>query len=84
MEISLENYLRDKVDEEESMHSFEIATDTIRCWIDEYNEQLRQYNVVGLSEQLKAFADWRDENEDWIMHNCKDNNDVIKAYKQSL
>lgn len=41
-------------------------------------------NVVGRSEQLKAFADWRDENEDWINNNCKDNNDVIKAYRQSL
>ena len=52
MKISLENYLRNKLDEVESMHSFELATDTIRCWIDEYNEQLRQYNVVRQSEQL--------------------------------
>ena len=47
-------------------------------------QALRIHDVVGQSEQLKSFADWRDENEDWINHNCKDNNDVIKAYKQSL
>lgn len=52
MKISLENYLRNKLDEVESMHSYELATDTIRCWIDEYNEQLRQYNVVWRSEHL--------------------------------
>lgn len=52
MKISLENYLRNKLDEVESMHSFELATDTIRCWIDEYNEQLHQCNVSGRSEQL--------------------------------
>lgn len=39
MNISLENYLRNKLDEVESMHSFELATDTIRCWIDEYKNQ---------------------------------------------
>lgn len=52
MGISLDNYLRNKLDEVESMHSYELATDTLRCWIDDYNEQLRQYNVVGRSKQL--------------------------------
>lgn len=52
MKISLENYLRNKLDEVESMHSFELATDTIRCWIDEYNEQLRKHAVIEQSEQL--------------------------------
>lgn len=48
MRISLENYLRNKLDKVESMSSFELATDTLRCWIDEYNEQLRQYNGKGI------------------------------------
>lgn len=46
MKISLENYLKNKLDEVEIVHSFELATDTIRCWIDEYIEQLHQCNVV--------------------------------------
>ena len=41
MKKSLEIYLRNKLNEVESMGYFELATDTIRCWIDEYNEQLR-------------------------------------------
>ena len=35
--ISLENWLRNKLSENEEMHDYSVATDTIRCWIDEYN-----------------------------------------------
>lgn len=38
MNISLENWLRDKLDEIESMHEYSIATDTVRAWIDLYND----------------------------------------------
>lgn len=52
MKISLENYLRNELDKVESMHSFELATEAVRCWIDEYIEQLRQCNVSGQGESL--------------------------------
>lgn len=52
MKISLENWLRNKLDEVESMHNFNVGTETVRCWIEEHTEQLRQSNVVGRSEQL--------------------------------
>jgi|SRR5690606_2873007 len=52
MKISLENYLRNELDKVESMHSFELATEAVRCWIDEYIEQLRQCNVSRQDESL--------------------------------
>ena len=38
MNISLENWLRNKLQETEEMQSYEVATDTLRCWIDEWKE----------------------------------------------
>lgn len=54
MKISLENWLKNKLDEVESMHDFNVGTETVRCWIEEHSEQLRQSNVVRQSEQLKC------------------------------
>lgn len=51
MNISLENWLRNKLQENEEMHDYAVATDTVRCWIDEY-KQLSQPPVVGRREQL--------------------------------
>lgn len=38
MENSLENWLREKLNEVEKMHDYGVATETVRCWIDEYNQ----------------------------------------------
>jgi hypothetical protein len=38
MNISLENWLRNKLHEVERMQDYSVATDTIRAWIDLYNE----------------------------------------------
>lgn len=35
--ISLENWLRNKLQENEEMHDYAVSTETIRCWIGEYN-----------------------------------------------
>ena len=40
MNITLENWLRNKLQETEEMLCYDLATDTLRCWIDEYNELL--------------------------------------------
>lgn len=45
MNISLENWLRNKLQENEEMHDYAVATETVRCWIDEY-EQLSQHDVI--------------------------------------
>lgn len=37
MEISLENWLRNKLQENEEMQDYSVATDAVRAWIDEYN-----------------------------------------------
>lgn len=34
---TLEDWLRRKVDENEKMHDYSVATETIRLWIDEFN-----------------------------------------------
>ena len=52
MNISLENYLRGKLYEVERMGSYELATDTIKCWIDEYNEQLNHKHDVSNRRDL--------------------------------
>lgn len=37
--VSLENWLRDKLDENERMHDYAVATDTVRRWIEDYNSK---------------------------------------------
>jgi hypothetical protein len=46
MNISLENWLRNKLQENEEMHDYAVATETVRCWIDDY-KQLSQHDVSG-------------------------------------
>lgn len=58
MNISLVNWIRNKLQENEEMHDYAVATDTVRCWIDEYN-QLSQPAVSGRSEQLNCDHEWR-------------------------
>lgn len=38
MNISLENWLRNTLDEVDLMCDYEVSTDTVRAWIDLYNE----------------------------------------------
>jgi len=38
MNISLENWLRKKLEENEKMHDYSISTETVRILIDEYNQ----------------------------------------------
>jgi hypothetical protein len=64
MNISLENWLRNKLQENEEMHDYAVATDTVRCWIDEY-KQLSQPAVISQRELLLAFQAWRAINEQY-------------------
>ncbi len=48
MNISLENWLRNKLQENEETQDYAVATDTVRCWIDEYR-QLSQPAVISCS-----------------------------------
>lgn len=43
MSLTLENWLRNKFDEAEIMHYYAVSNDTIRCWIDEYNEMISKF-----------------------------------------
>ena len=43
--ISLENWLRNKLQETEENLYYEIATDTLRCWIDEYKDYKKQIEL---------------------------------------
>lgn len=37
-ELSLDGFIRDKLSEIERMHDYSVGTDTVRCWLDEYND----------------------------------------------
>lgn len=87
-ELELINEKLDKIGTE-LFNKFGTDSYNIRCQIHDIKDQLKAINYSRCykidKEQLKAFADWRDKNEEWIDHNCKDNNDVVEAYKgQSL
>ena len=40
--ITLENWLRNKLYETEQMGDYDVATETIRCWIDIYNDHKKE------------------------------------------
>ena len=48
--MSLENWIRNKLQEIEEMQDYSVATDTVRCWIDEYNDK---YMVSAFTENVK-------------------------------
>lgn len=37
-ELYLDGFIRDKLSEIECMHDYSVGTDTVRCWLDEYND----------------------------------------------
>lgn len=45
---------------------------------------LRLSETIGNRENLKSFANWRDENESWINNNCPYNDSVVSEYFKSL
>lgn len=63
MNISLENWLRNKLQENEEMHDYAVATETVRCWIDEY-KQLSQ-PVVIKSLPLQDLIEFCERQEDF-------------------
>lgn len=70
MSIALENYLRDKLYELESMHEYNVPTDSIRAWIDVYNDLVKseeypifEYIDGTLEEPYHVPLNW-DENQD--------------------
>jgi hypothetical protein len=58
MKLSLENYLRDKIMENEKMYDYAVSTDTIRCWIDEYNSE-KKYTEDDIKEAAYFFATYK-------------------------
>lgn len=54
MSISLENWIRNKLQEVEEMQDYEVATDTVRVWIDLWKERKTDYNVLKVGDFLTA------------------------------
>lgn len=48
MNTSLEDYLRSKLHVLEKKGYYQLSTDTVRCWIDVYNEQ------INLKQEVKT------------------------------
>ncbi len=59
-----------------SQEEREFIMDLLAEWVELKEEQ-------ELIKELKDFADWRDENENWINNNCTNNNDVVETYIKS-
>lgn len=39
--ISLKNWIKNKLQEVEEMHDYDVATDTVRVWIEEYYYEIK-------------------------------------------
>lgn len=61
----LELYLRKKIDELNKMAVFDIATETLKIWLDDYEPALSQHDVSGQSELLVNFLTWYVHNSDY-------------------
>lgn len=61
MNISLENWIRNKLQEVEEMQDYSVAIDTVRCWINEYN-------YLNHSEIKISICDACGTNEEIILH----------------
>jgi len=46
MNISLENWLREELDNLERNNEYNVSTDSVRAWIDLYNEFKEKESVV--------------------------------------
>ena len=42
----LEKYLREKIDYKNKMHDFDLGTETLKIWLDEYNVSRRSEKLV--------------------------------------
>lgn len=71
MKISLENWLRNKLQENEEMHDYAVSTDTIRSWIDEYKELQQPSNKLessfGSSYSIYQGTEFNNENLDLLI-----------------
>lgn len=60
MSESLKEYIYNRIDHHEKHHEYEVATETIRCWIDAYQEQEEPEDSttkeLGLAFALILFA----------------------------
>ena len=70
MNISLETWLRDKLSETEMYGQYEIGTDTVRAWIDLYND-------LKIREPDLKFYCW-DEDALGVGSRCKIECDICK------
>lgn len=83
MNITLENWLRNKLQETEEQHEYDVATDTVRCWIDEYNGQIcpcgKTNNTKECDCPMSDFFDMEPE-EAGCQHEYKISNDKEMRY----
>ena len=54
MNISLENWLRNKLQETEEMHDYSVATETVRIWIGQYKQETEAANPQQMSDVTRV------------------------------
>ena len=69
----LEKYLREKIDYKNKMHDFDLGTETLKIWLDEYNVSIKKEkffccvvsnNQPKCKEQCQFCIDWVDDAEE--------------------
>jgi hypothetical protein len=77
MNISLENWLRNKLQETEEMHEYAVATETLRIWIDQYNHLKKEAFDADISNHFKnKFGLYANEIYEYLLENIERKEDL--------
>lgn len=53
-ENTLENWLKNKIDEVEKMHDYEVSTETVRCWIEQHKNKTENIPIeIKILEEIE-------------------------------
>ena len=72
MNITLENWLRNKLQKNEEMHDYAVATDTVRCWLDEYKQLSQPAVIKSVCDDCTAYP-FDERGKTPLCGTCKDN-----------
>jgi len=65
--ITLEHFLRNKLQENEEQQDYAVATDTVRAWMDEYAEQFKPKPTISPDVQQNLFNYFAEQHDIQLM-----------------
>lgn len=60
-----EKFIRNKLNDLEKHHEYSVATDTVRCWLDEYNEAVEKSTRISNPDFYYSTDELEEEDEDF-------------------